>query len=674
MTTTLAELRLETDPFGAKVLPNKNTRFRLWMPQQEKLLSDKEQTPQLVFPDENLTLPMQSIGAGWYELELHAPHGTRYQYRVKNPAPGNDEWADIPDPMSYWQERDVHGFSKVLDPSRLDWNHEPADWRGVKREDLIIYEMHVGTFSQKGDFSGATEKLSYLKELGITAIEVMPIGGVGCNANWGYDEVAKAAMHTPYGNPQDLANFVQHAHAHGLGVILDIVDNHMGPVGNYYWVYMPELWGVDEYIDTEQKHVQEKLHDTPWGAAFDLSVWEVATFFHQKNMAWQKIYRLDGFRRDAVHALWDREHEADPSKPHFLETAFRQAVEEGERQNKDFTIILENEHNKPSILMPGEIVGFQRPHGHAQWADDFHHAVRSLIFSDQPEVGFIDKGYYEPYTKDPVQVLAQILSKGMALDLETDRNMHQSIDEKEIEFDPRRSIAFTRNHDQIGNTPNGERIDFLLKDNPDRDAIIKAESTLLMLSPMIPMIFQGQELAANTPFPFFADWEDDAMRNALREGRKKEFPQYDNHADPCDENVFINAKLPWPENLQQDEFFQHYRNLIDLRKERIIPNLPYGVKETKVDLFGKAGLHVQWTFGNDVQHSILFNGGNERVAVPQPHMLARGTNSEIRKLANYESDFILEPWEAKIYGEQNAPAPVINAKVTKSLSAPAPGI
>lgn len=643
--TTISDIRTEQFPFGAQFLPDGTTRFRLWMPQQEKLLEGKD-APRLALPNSKQVLPMEYIGEGWFELVVPAPHGTRYGFEIADPTKEGHPWELIPDPMSYWQEENVFGFSKVVDPNALDWGKEPQDWKGTDHENLIIYEIHVGTFTPEGTFTSAIEKLHYLQNLGVTAIELMPVGAVAAKYDWGYDEVLKSALHIPYGTPQELADLVQAAHQHGISIILDVVDNHIGPNGNLYKFHTPELWGFNSYEEASNYRTDPEK-DTPWGAAIDLSRWEVRKFFAQKNAWLQKTYHVDGLRRDAVHELRDTLHDQDSLQPHYLEEIFREAVSLGVEQGRTTHVILEYEHNKPSLLFAHPQCQDKCTYGHAQWADDFHSVVRSLLFREDPARGFTDKGYNAPYNDNPMSVLSEVLSKGFALTLKTNRTVNVCQEDFDEPFDPRRSIVFTRNHDQVGNTPNGERIELLLKDDPFKEQKLAFDRTLLILNPMIPMLFMGQERALETPFPFIATWKDPDLKEQVQEGRKAEFPQFEDFTDPTSFETVKKSILPWPDDAEQDSAFRHFQELISFRKENITPHLASGVADTKVDRFGEFGLRVQWAFGDGASYAILMNAGNSPAALPPEDSLGKGQNGEIVQHEGYEPGCLLMPWEIK---------------------------
>lgn len=696
MNEHVKSLKKEEDPFGAKVLEGGRVRFRIWMPQQEKVvgmerrhwanladipeepfemitdeaalsdlvaqeyLSRRQEgekvlfqrnpekfplapgglkiglnvvirpkdhargNPRIWFADTDQSLEMESIGEGWFELVTDkAEHGSRYMIECWNHY-YNPGWTRFPDPASRQQEENVHGVSVVVDPARLDWRDEPEDWHGVAQEDLVIYELHPGAFTPEGTLHAAIERLDDLRDLGITAIELMPLGGVGCTNNWGYDEVLKGALHTPYGTPQDMVDFVKACHRRGIAVLTDQVDNHNGSEGNYPWMHTPELWAFEDIENIEKQPLDGRKTvsggETPWGAAFDYSRWEVRRLALQKNRGWQEVYRTDGVRRDATHAIRDPLHENDPKHPHLLEEMHRQSVDLAERSGRRFVTIIESEHNQPTQLEAGAIPeNGQGIRGNATWADDFHHALRAVIFRDNPATGFMDKGYYTPYNDDPISILSEVMTRGAAFGIDTSRNAHQTTTDRTIAFDPRRHVFFTANHDTVGNTPHGERIERLLDGDSFTAEKLRLMATVLMMSPAIPLIFMGQERALRTPFPFFADWENEGMQAGTRDGRKREFVQYGaDITDPCSRETVASAKFPWgkatmrsDETSQkaQAEMFWLYQQLISRRKADIAPHLASGVQRTEVKRDGDV-LGVSWTFSDGHTHGLRANFSN----------------------------------------------------------------
>lgn len=696
MNDRIESLMQEKDPFGAKVLEDGRVRFRVWMPQQERVvgmerrhwasladipeepfemitddaalsdlvaqgcLSRKQEdgkvffrrnpekssndpealktgldvvirpkdharsNPRIWLADTDQSLEMESLGEGWFELVTDkAAHDSRYMVECWNHY-YNPGWTRFPDPASRQQAENVHGASVVVDPARLDWSGEPKDWQGVEQENLVIYELHTGAFTPEGTLRAAIERLDDLRDLGITAIELMPLGGVGCANNWGYDEVLKGALHKRYGTPQDMADFVKECHKRGIAVLTDQVDNHNGSEGNYPWMHTPELWAFDGFEIIEKQPLDGRRTvsggETPWGAAFDYSRPEIRKLALQKNLWWQEAYHTDGVRRDAVHAIRDPLHENDPAHPHLLEEMHRQSVELAGKSGRRFITIIENEHNQPAQLEAGAIPeSGRRVRGNATWADDFHHALRAVIFQDDPGAGFMNRGYYTPYNNDPVSLLSEVMTRGAAFGLDTSRNAHQTEADRTIAFDPRRHVFFTANHDTVGNTPHGERIERLLNDDVFKTEKLRLMATVLMMSPAIPLLFMGQERALKTPFPFFADWENEGMQAGTRDGRKREFAQYGpDITDPCSGETVTSAKLPWDGSAmradetpqaEQAEMFGFYRQLISRRKTDITPHLASGVQSTEIKRDGDA-LSVFWTFGDGHTHGLRANFSN----------------------------------------------------------------
>ncbi len=617
----------EADPFGAKVLADGRVRFRAWMPQQEKIIPAGKGNPRIYLADKDQSLEMTPMGGGWFELITDkAGHGSKYSIEVWNKDMGG--WLRMPDPMSYQQDQNVHSSSMVVDPSSIDWSREPEDWKGLPIEDLIIYEMHIGTITSQGTFRAAIEVLDYLKELGITAIELMPTAADASQGGWGYDGVLNAALHPRYGTPQDLADLVAEAHKRGIEVLLDKVDNHFGPDGNYLWGITPEMWSKTQ---------------TPWGQAFDMQRPEVRAFFRQQNEWNHRCYRFDGVRRDAVHAI---AHTPENGEPHILHELLSRARRVAKEIGRRYVTILEYEHNSPGHLDSDNRNKDPSVYGNMQWSDDFHHAIRSLLFRENPAKGFTDRGYLKPYQKESLSVLAEILTKGYAFSLDTPRNKYKTPEDKMPAYDPRRSIFFTHNHDQIGNTPKGDRIETLLDGDPYKKQKLELAAHLLLLSPSIPMLFQGQEQASEKPFPYFALWEADWLRKAVSEGRRKEFSQFSDSefADPCSRETMEAAKLGEDLKLPGNEWFSMYRELIAERKKNIIPHLKSGIANAHARKFGDYGLEVSWTFGDGAKHCMRINFSPLPQAFPAFKDFEHLPQSSLSGKFNSISGTPLQPW------------------------------
>jgi maltooligosyltrehalose trehalohydrolase len=560
-------------PFGAEVLEEGGVRFLLWAPGVDQVTLCLEGTT------EETTLPMRAEADGWFVIETElAGHGARYRYRLPNDL-------RVPDPASRYQPEDVHGPSEVIDPGRWDW--QDTDWRGQPWEQAIIYELHIGTFTPEGTFAAAMGRLDYLRELGVTAIEIMPIADFRGDHNWGYDGVLLFAPDSRYGRPEDFKAFVQTAHAKGFMVLLDVVYNHFGPEGNYLHQYAP-LFFTDR-------------HKTPWGDAINFdspgSHW-VRQFFIHNALYWLEEYHLDGLRLDAVHAIVD---DSDPDILFELaETVHRKLG--GQRA---IHLILENYNNNARYLERG-------PSGQpkwyvAQWNDDIHHALHVLITGERD-------AFYADYSDDPGGYLARCLSEGFAYQGEPSF-FHDGRPRGEPSAHLP-SIAFIsklQNHDLIGNRALGERITDLAE--PDK---VRAATALLLLAPSPPLLFMGEEWGAKEPFLFFCDLGPE-LAQSVTEGRRREFTAFpafrDPNAreripDPMDVQTYRRSILDWDALSQSPhkEWLSFHRELLKLRQQAIIPRLKGmhdGQKHSR--LLSPWALEAHWTLGDGSRLTLLAN-------------------------------------------------------------------
>ena len=439
-----------------------------------------------------------------------------------------------PDPRSRWQPNGVHGASRWIDPARFATDRAFAQ---VPLRDAVIYELHVGTFSAAGTFAGAIPHLGHLVELGVTHVEIMPVAQFSGGHGWGYDGVDLHAAHAPYGGPEGLLQLVQACHAAGLGVILDVVHNHLGPEGAY----------LSEFGPYKTAH-----HKTPWGEAINLDddgSAQVRRFLIDSAIGWLRDYRIDGLRLDALHSLFD------DSKLHFV-AELVDAVRALERE-QDRKVLLIGEYDDHDPLSVTE-----RGRGgwglDAHWNDDFHHAIHALVTG---EVG----GYYADFAAP--DTLGRVLQEGYALDGRYSPFRKAAHGKPYGELPRDRLVAYVQSHDQVGNRAAGERLHQLC--GVPRAKIAAA---LLLTSPFVPMLFQGEEWAASTPFCYFADLESAELREAVREGRKAE------HAaagwssppvDPTDPETRNGCVLRWDERQggEHAEMLRWYRELIAVRKQ-----------------------------------------------------------------------------------------------------------
>ena len=526
--------------------------FRLWAPRQQLVLIEVDAAP---------ALRMNRTEDGWHELSVkHAGAGSRYMFQLEN-------GIKIPDPASRYQPEDVHGPSEVVD---LAPSLSKSDWNGRPWETAIIYEMHVGTFTPQGTFLAAIERLPWLVELGVTAIELMPVGDFPGQRGWGYDGVLWFAPDASYGRPEHLQQLIQAAHDHGIMVFLDVIYNHFGPDGNYLPLYAP--------IFNEQHH-------TPWGAAvnFDADGSDVVRQFVIANaLYWLQEFRFDGLRFDAVHAM------RDDSGRHLLDELghlIRAAT-----PGRTVHLILENEENQAERLQRDD--QFRPVTFTAQWNDDCHHVLHTAATGEH-------SGYYGEYAGD-TEKLGRALAEGFAFQGDLMQYRGRPRGEPSAHLPPTAFISFIQNHDQVGNRARGDRIHHLASKQA-----MRAIACVYLLCPQVPMIFMGEEFCASSPFPFFCDFSGD-LAQSVRDGRRAEFSKFPEFQDPANLaeipdatalETFESAKLNWDEvdDPEHRDCVDLYRRLIATRRREIVPRLSglsghHGRYEVLDDLAVK----VQW--------------------------------------------------------------------------------
>jgi maltooligosyltrehalose trehalohydrolase len=477
--------------------------------------------------------PLTPVGDGTFTGTFaDVSPGDLYAYRLDDEGP-------FPDPASRFQPHGVHGPSAVVNPAAFGWSDH--SWRGVPIEDAVLYELHVGTFTEAGTFAGVTERLPYLADLGVTIVELMPIADFPGSRNWGYDGVSLFAPSRAYGTPDDLRRLVETAHRLGLGVVLDVVYNHFGPDGAYGFLFSPL------YSSTR--------HRSPWGAAVNLDGEgsdRVRAFFIENALHWLHEYHFDGLRLDATHGL------IDDSPRHFVaELAARVRASLPDRQ---VLLIAEDERNLATIVRPHTEDGWGLD---AVWADDFHHQARRLAAGDHD-------GYYEDFT-GTIADLADTLRHGWFYQGQFSKHQGRPRGTDPSGIPAYRMIICIQNHDQIGNRPFGRRLNHQIE-----LALFRALSALLLFAPETPLLFMGQEWAAGTPFLFFTDHHTDLGR-LITEGRRNEFSRFEAFADPVSRaripdpqapSTFQHSKLAWDERMQPPHagVLALYRALLRLRR------------------------------------------------------------------------------------------------------------
>lgn len=555
MARPLGSVRAHRMPFGAQVETDGRVRFRIWAPAIEEMRIEVQGVEE--------PLAMQRQPLGWHELITdRARPGSGYRYRLPNDL-------RVPDPASRYQPVDVHGPSAVIDAGRYAWRD--ANWRGRPWEEVVLYELHVGTFTPEGSFTAAARKLDHLVELGITAVQIMPLAEFAGSRNWGYDGVLPYAPDHSYGTPDDLKDFIQAAHARGLMVMLDVVYNHFGPEGNYLHTYAPQFF--------------TQRHHTPWGAAINYDGTDgrpVREFFIHNSLYWLEEFHLDGLRFDAV------DHILDDSPKHFLD-------ELAERVRTEFPdhlvhLVLENGMNESRRLVRDEQ---RRPRWYnAQWNDDVHHVLHVAATQESG-------GYYADYFADR-QKLARAVAEGFAFQGEYSSSFDRARGEPSAELPPSAFVSFIQNHDQVGNRAFGERLHHIAS-----EAAVRAAAATYLLAPQVPMLFMGEEWGTKRPFQFFADFSGE-LADAVRQGRRNEFARFpefsdphkrDHIPDPIDAATFHRSRLDWRElaEPQHAAWLAWYRRMLALRREVIVPLLPRILRGGTFDHHGDGIFRVEWT-------------------------------------------------------------------------------
>lgn len=497
--------------------------FKVWAPNVQKVSVKVGER----------SYPMSRDGdRGWWRVAVEdAGPGTDYGFAL------DDDPKAWPDPRSQWQPYGVHGMSRIYDQGAFAWSDRV--WQPPPLSTAVIYELHVGTFTAQGTFDSTMERLDYLVELGITHVELMPVAAFPGGQGWGYDGAAMFAVTEQYGGPDGLKRLVDACHARGLAVLLDVVYNHFGPVGNYSGKYGP--------------YITDK-HHTPWGGAINFESEgsdEVRRFFCDNALMWMRDYHMDGLRLDAVHEYIDR------SAVHFMEQLSIEVNQLSAELGRRLVLIAESDLNDPRVVTPRKDGGYGVD---AQWSDDFHHALFTVLASEEH-----GKGYYSDF--GTFEKLAKSLTKNFVQDGSYSEYRRRSHGRPADELSPHHFLGYIQNHDQVGNRAVGDRVDQTVG-----MARAKVAAGIVLTAPFIPMIFQGEEFAASTPFQYFADHEDPEMAKAVKAGRRGEFAAFGwNPADiPDTESVetFLRSKLKWDEVHQggHEEMLTWYQSLIHLRR------------------------------------------------------------------------------------------------------------
>jgi maltooligosyltrehalose trehalohydrolase len=537
--------------------------FTVWAPAAKSV--------ELVTAERRVALQADSHGNWRADVDpAHVRDG--YKYSIDGGKP-------LPDPRSRWQPEGVHGASYVLDAAELRESRSAA-YRPLPLRDAVIYEIHIGTFTSPGTYAAAAERLPHLVELGITHVELMPLATFPGRRGWGYDGVDLYAPLPAYGTPRELARFVELCHAHGLAVLLDVVYNHLGPDGNYLGSYAP-------YFTDRVK--------TAWGEAINYDGAqsdEVRRFVIDNALMWLRDYGFDGLRLDAVHAIFSFEAR------HLLEELSEEVRRLGAEMDRSLLLIAESDLNDPRLVHPAARGGYGLS---AHWVDDFHHALHRYFTGE-------DTGYYADF--HGLADIAAALREGYVYQGQYSAHRQRRHGRPPRGVAPDQMVVCAQNHDQIGNRARGERLSMLLD-----VAQLKAIAALTLLSPFVPLLFQGEEWGASTPFLYFTDHEDPRLGRLVSEGRMREFAGFrwaGEVPDPQDPDTFERSKLDWSEleRPPHAELLEWHRRLIALRRAKT------GARRARPSI--KFDARAEWLRFDHGGVLALFNFSDAAQRVPLP--------------------------------------------------------
>jgi maltooligosyltrehalose trehalohydrolase len=536
---------VESAEFGAIFQEDGRVRFRFWAPALHHVnLVIEGRSP----------LPMDRLDEGWFEITTNCEANAAYRYQIAKDLM-------VPDPAARAMLGDALGSSLVYDTRAYRWRTE--GWKGRPWREALFYELHVGAF---GGFTGVIEALPRLADLGVTAIELMPLSAFPGERNWGYDGVLPYAPSSSYGSPDELKALIDTAHELGLMVFLDVVYNHFGPEGNFISVYAPSFFRPD-------------LHNA-WGRAIDFSRSEVRRFYTENGLYWLQEFRFDGLRFDAVHAI---------THPDWLDQTaaeFQRALP----SDRYAHFVLENDDNGASHLRGGCFA--------AQWNDDAHHVLHLLLTG---ETG----GYYVDYAENPAAKLARALAEGFIYQGQASANRGGAPrGTPSDDLKPECFVFFLQNHDQIGNRAWGERLTELTE-----PMALEAAIALQLLTPHIPLIFMGEEDASKNPFLFFCEMNE-KLAHSIREGRRREFKlEADELPDPTSAETFERS-VPQPDPRLGERRFRYYQRRLALRRDRIAPYIS-DAQSLGAHAISEKAVIARWRLGNGADLTVAINLGAE---------------------------------------------------------------
>ncbi len=557
---------------GATYLGEGRCEFTVWTPFSNKVdvkiaSSDKK------------VLPLKKDQRGYWKTVAEDIFPTSsYFYCL-------DGKKDRPDPASHFQPQGVHGASQVIDHNSFQW--EDRLWKGIKLSEMIIYELHVGTFTHEGIFDAIIPRLEEIRDIGINAIEIMPVSQFPGERNWGYDGVYLFAVQNSYGGPEGLKRLVNDCHKKDVAVVLDVVYNHLGPEGNYLWDYGP--------------YFTDKCR-TPWGMAInfdDAYSDEVRNFFIENAMHWFRNYHIDAIRLDAIHGI------SDLSAKPFLQELAERIEEFSSKEGRKFYLIAESDLNDSRIIRPKVLGGYNID---AQWCDDFHHCLHTLLTGE-------NQGYYVDFGR--LEYLEKSFREGFVYSGQYSVYRKRSHGNSSEDRPAEQFIVFSQNHDQVGNRMFGERLSTLISFES-----LKLLASTVLLSPYIPLLFMGEEYGEDAPFLYFVSHSDPDLMEAVRKGRKEEFEAFDWEGEPPDPQsieTFIRSRIRWEKRYEgrYKVLLDFYKNLIKLR--RVIPALS-NLDKRCLDIYILGDKQVlfmkRWKDESYVSYVFNFSSSDIKVEIP----------------------------------------------------------
>ncbi len=566
---------------GAYMVDDDTCVFTVWAPFAQEVTVN-------LLPRHDRTVTLLRDSRGYHSATIASvPAGTRYFYSL-------DGKTQLPDPASRYQPEGVHGPSEVC--SR-DFAWTDDSWRGIPQRDYVLYELHVGTFTAEGTFDAIIPRLPQLRDLGITALELMPVAQFPGERNWGYDGSYPYAVQNSYGGPEALKRLINACHKAGMCAVLDVVYNHFGPEGNYVGEYGP--------------YFTDKYH-TPWGKAMNFDgpgSDEVRCYFIQNALYWLMEFHFDALRLDALHAILDTS-----AKP-FLAELVDFVEEERARTGRLLHLIGESDLNDPRLVRRREQGGIALD---AQWDDDFHHALHALLTGERT-------GYYADFGE--TCHLAEAFNHGFVYSGQYSTYRQRRHGDTSRDIPPERFVVFSQNHDQVGNRFRGDRLSTLVSFES-----LKLAAACVILSPHLPLLFMGEEYGETAPFPYFVSHSDETLIKAVRKGRAAEFKAFQWQEEPPDPqsiDTFLSAKLDLRphRNEEQETLWRFYRDLISLRRASATLT-PSGQVRTTVSTFtGNTVLLAVRSYG-DEETALLLNFA-EREATAEPRLRAGRWNRRI---------------------------------------------